>query len=116
MISFHCYESSCALKSILVVHWDSQDLFCKAALYPVSSWLLYVFIISKLQDFTCALIELEDINVGSFLQLSKVPLSDSPALECISCSPQFDVIHLCYHLFALTKNICCYWHVEAQHS
>lgn len=35
--NFHCYKSNCSLKPALVVHWD---LFCKAAVYPVSSWLL----------------------------------------------------------------------------
>lgn len=111
--SFHCYKNNCSLKPALVVHWN---LFCKAAVYPVSSWLLGL-LYPRCRTYMFALIGLEEINTSPGPQPFRVLLITALALResAASLNLMSSTWVTCWYLFALASNMHCYWHVEVRH-
>lgn len=77
------------------VHWQlificvrkTPSSVLSAELFPSQAVLLQEAFPSQVQDFPFALVEFHEVPVGPILQPMRVPLSDSPALEHVVCSP-----------------------------
>lgn len=80
----------------LPVHQDPQDLFCKAAFWPISpslQWCVGLFLLMcrlfPLQDFALFFVELDNVPVSPFILLVDVLLNGSKTAWCINYSSQF---------------------------
>lgn len=76
------HQNSQGLLVELLSRWFSPNLYCCMGLTP-----------SQIQNFTFTFVKFHEVSVSPFLNLVKIALKSSPALQRINCSPQFDVVH-----------------------